>query len=139
MRTNINLNAESYAFLNSYSFKTTEWCKARITALAFPDRTSISLFCLPSLVNATPRYLNFSTCFNDTPPTRREHWTRFLERCSTSIFEMLITLQQCYFQLYCHLMRFGDQIQRKPAKLNHLQKATDKSCIFRSRHTHRFG
>ena len=30
-----------------------------------------------------------------------------------------------------HLLRAGDQIQRKPVKLNHAQKANDYSCIFR--------
>ena len=33
---------------------------------------SISSSCVPSLVNMTPRYLNFSTCFSFTPPTCRE-------------------------------------------------------------------
>ena len=71
-------------------FKTTEWCKACIVALALPDRTFNCTVCLSSLVNATPRYLNFSTSFNDTPPTCREHWTGFLEKCSTSVLEVQI-------------------------------------------------
>ena len=90
MGTNINLNTESFAFLDSCCFMTTEWCEAHITALALPDRTSNSSSCLPSLVNVTPRYFNFSTCFNDTQPTCRKHWTGFLERCKTSVLEMLI-------------------------------------------------
>ena len=88
--SNIDLNTESFVFLDSSSFKMTEWCKARITALALPDQTSNSSSSLPSLVNATPRYLNFFTCFNDAPPTCREHWTGFLERCSTAVLEVLI-------------------------------------------------
>ena len=55
-----------------------------------PDQTSSSLFCLPRLVNASLRYLSFSTCFYDTSPSCREHWTRYLERCSTSVLEVLI-------------------------------------------------
>ena len=31
---------------------------------------------LPSLMNANPRCLNFSICFNNTPPTCREHFDR---------------------------------------------------------------
>ena len=87
---NIDLNTKSFASLNSSFFKTIKWCRTRIAAFALPDQTSNSPSCLPSLVNANPRYLNFSTCFNDTPPTCREHWTGFLERCNTSILEMLI-------------------------------------------------
>ena len=87
---NIDLNTKSFVFLNSSRFKTTEWCKARITALALPDRTSTSSSCLSSLVNAIPRYLNFFTCVNDTPSICREHWTEFLERCRFSVLEVLI-------------------------------------------------
>ena len=90
MGTNIDLNTESFAFLNNYRFKTTEWCKARITALALPNQTSNSSSCLPTLVNATPRYLNFSTCFNNTPPTCRKYWTGFLKKYGTSVLEVLI-------------------------------------------------
>ena len=89
MGTNIDLNTDSFAFLGSSLFKTTEWCKARITAFALPDRTSNSSSCLISLENAKPRYLNFFTCFNDTPPTCSE-WKDFLERCSTSVLKVLI-------------------------------------------------
>ena len=89
---NIDLNTESFAFLDSSRLKTTEWCKARITAFALPDRTSYSLSCFSSLVNATPRYLNFSTCFYDTPPTCREHWTEFFKRRNTSVLEVLIII-----------------------------------------------
>ena len=76
MWTSIDFNIECFAFLDSSHFKTTEWCKARITALALPYQTSIFSSCFPSLVNATPRYLNFSSGFNDTPPTRKEHCRR---------------------------------------------------------------
>ena len=66
METNTDLNTESFAFLDSSRFMTTEWCKYRITSLALPDRTFNSSSCLPSLVNVTPRHLNLSTCFNGT-------------------------------------------------------------------------
>ena len=88
--TNIDLNTKSFTFLDSSRFKTTEWREARIVELVLLDRISNSSSCLPSLINATPRYLNFSTCFNDTPPTCREHWTRFLETCSTAVLEVLM-------------------------------------------------
>ena len=90
MGTNIDFNAESFVFLNCSRFKTTEWCEARITAVALPDRRFNSSSSLSLFVNATPSYLNFFTYFNDTPPTCREHWTRFLERCRTSVLEVLI-------------------------------------------------
>ena len=90
MGTNIDLNTENFAFLDNFRFKTTEWCKVRITALALSDRTSNSWSCLLSLVIATPRYLKFSTSFNDTPPTCKKHCTGFLKRCRTSVLEVLI-------------------------------------------------
>ena len=92
MGTNINLNMESFAFLNSSRFKTTELSKVRITTFALPNRTYNPSSCLPSHVNATLRYLNFSTCFNDTPPTCREQWIGFLERCRTSGLEVVILI-----------------------------------------------
>ena len=79
MRTNLDLNNKSFAFLDSPRFKTTEWCKAHIRELDLPNQTSNFLSCLPSLLNATKRYRNFSTCFND--PNCRAHSTRFLKRC----------------------------------------------------------
>ena len=51
---------DSFALVQSSRFITTDRWSWRITALAFPMRISNSLFCLPSLVNETPRYLNFS-------------------------------------------------------------------------------
>ena len=89
MGTNISLNTESFAFLSS-CFKMNEWCKACTTALALRDQTCNSLSCLPSLVSTTPRYLKFSTCFNDTSPTCRKHWTGFFKRYRTSVLEVLI-------------------------------------------------
>ena len=68
-----------------------EWQKPRITALASPDRTFNSSSCLPSIVNGTPCYLNF-TCFTDGPLTYKEHWTEFLKRCTISVFEVLILI-----------------------------------------------
>ena len=74
MRIGKNINFfENFAFFDCLSFKTTERCKARITTLALSDRTTNCLSCLATLVNATSRYLNFTICFNDTPPTCREH------------------------------------------------------------------
>ena len=65
-----------FCFLDSSRSKTTEWCKTRITTLALPDRTSNFLSFLPSLVNVTPRYLNFSIRFSNIPPTCKESWTK---------------------------------------------------------------
>ena len=90
MGTNIDLNTESFVFLDSSRFKTTKWCKARITALALLDRTSNSLSCLSSLAETTPMFLNLFFYVNVNPPTCRKHWKRFLERWSTSVLEVMI-------------------------------------------------
>ena len=110
MGTNLDLKPDSFAFLDSFCFKTTEWCEAHITAPALPDRTSNSSSCLPSLVNATQRYLNFFTCFNDAPPICREHWTGFLEKYSASDLEVLTFIAAMSQLLPSHLMRVGGQI-----------------------------
>ena len=120
MGTNIDLNTKNFAFLDNSHFKTAEWFKACITALALPDRTSNSSSCQPSLLNATPRYLNFSTCFNDTPPTCREHWTGFLERCEASVLEVLIFIPAMSHAAAKPFKSVGGQIHRKLTKLNHL-------------------
>ena len=51
---------DSFALVQSARFSTTDRWSWRISALAFPMRISNSLFCQPSLVNETPRYLNLS-------------------------------------------------------------------------------
>ena len=126
MGINIDLNTESLAFLNSSRFKTTECCKARTTALALPDRTFNSSSCLASLVNVTSRYLNFSVCFNNTLQTCRGHIGHVFSKDGVPQFcKYKFSFQQCHMQLQSHLMRIGSQIQRKPAKLNHLRKTAD--------------
>ena len=83
LRTNIDLNTQSFAFLNSSRLKATRVLPCSISgiaALALPDGTSISSSCLPSLVNTAPRYLNICTCFKNAPPTCRKHWSGFLEK-----------------------------------------------------------
>ena len=62
----------------------------RISALAFPMRISNMQFCLPSLVNETPMYLNFSDCFSGTPPFWRELCFGRLDRHMVSVFAALI-------------------------------------------------
>ena len=99
------------------------------SALALPDRTFNSSSCLPSLVNVTPRYLYFSTRFHDTPTSCREHWTGFLERCKTSVLEVPIFVPAISHATASHLMLVGGQIPRKPAKLNHLQKAVSRLIL----------
>ena len=71
---------DSFALVQSSRFSTTDRWSWRITALAFPMLISNSLFCLPSLVNETPRYLNFSDCFSGTPSIWREHCFGCLDR-----------------------------------------------------------
>ena len=125
MGTNIDLNTENFAFLDSSCFKTTEWCKARNAALALPDRASNFLFCFPSLVNATPRYLNFSTCFNDTPPTCREHWTEFLKRWRTSVLEVVIFIPAKSHAVAKPFDACWRPDSEETRKIIYLRKATD--------------
>jgi len=50
MGTKTVLKTESFVFFDNSRFITTEYCKARITALALPVRvTTIQLFILPSV------------------------------------------------------------------------------------------
>ena len=58
MQTKTVLKVKSFVFFDNSRFMNTEYCKAPITSLALLIRVSSSLSCLPSLVNATPRYLN---------------------------------------------------------------------------------
>ena len=81
---------DSFALVQSSRFSTTDRWSWRITALAFPMRISNSLFCLPSLVNETLRYLNFSDCFSGTPSIWREHYFGCLDRHMISVFVVLI-------------------------------------------------
>ena len=53
-------------------------------------RISNLLFCLPSLVNETLRYLNFSDCFSGTPSIWREHCFGCLDRHMVYVFVVLI-------------------------------------------------
>ena len=80
----------SFALVQSSRFSTTDRWSWRITSLAFPMRMSILLFCLPSFVNETPRYLSFSDCFSGTPSIWREHCFGCLDRRMVSVFVVLI-------------------------------------------------
>ena len=96
----------------------TEWCKAHITALAvlaLPDLTSNSSSCISSLVNAILKYLNFATCFNDTPPTCNKRWAGFLEKLSTSVLEVLMFIPSLLLAATKPLKVCGGEIWRKPA------------------------
>ena len=81
---------DSFTLVQSPRFSTTNRWSWRITALAFPMRVSNSLFRLLSLVNKTPRNLNFSDCFSGTPSIWREHCFGCLDRHMVSVFVVLI-------------------------------------------------
>ena len=81
---------DSFALVQSSRFSTTDRWRWRITALAFPMRISNLLFCLPSLVNETLRYLNLLDCFSGTPPTWRGHCFGCLDRHVVFVFVVLI-------------------------------------------------
>ena len=119
MGTNIDLNTESLFSIASVSRRLNDAKLVLIIVLALPGKTSNSSSCHQSLVNATPRYLNFSTCFNNTSPTCREHWTGLLKRCSTSVLKLLI-----FIPAMSHAAVKPFNARKKPAKVNHLRKAT---------------
>jgi len=62
------------------------WSSHRV---AFASPTRASTFCLPSLVNTSPGYLNL-TCFSVLPLTRNVHCLGFLERHNPSVFSVMI-------------------------------------------------
>jgi len=75
--TKTDLKTDSFAVFESSRFVTTEQKGSHRAAFASPIRVSISLFRLPSLVNTTPRYLNFSTCCSVLPLICNVHWRGF--------------------------------------------------------------
>ena len=81
---------DSFVLVQSHRFSTTDRWSWRVTALAYPMRISKSLFCLPSLVNETSRYLSFSDCFSSTLSIWREHCFGCLDRHKVSVFVELI-------------------------------------------------
>ena len=81
---------DNFALVQSSRFSTTDWWSWRIAALAFPMHIFNSPFCLLSLVNEMPRYLNFSDCFGGTPPLWREHCCGYLDWYMVSVFVVLI-------------------------------------------------
>jgi len=64
--------------------------KLTYNCVCFTNPWSVILFCLPSLANITPRYLNFSTYRSAIPFTCSMHCIGFLERHNTLIFPVLI-------------------------------------------------
>ena len=102
--------------------------------------SGVQFFVLPSVTrNATPRYLNFSTCFNVAPFTCNTHWSGFLERWRTSVLAMLILFRWCCMYLRSYLMPAGGQILWKKAEPNHQRIADDWFCNFQMWHTHQLG
>ena len=91
---------DSFALLLSSRFSTSDRWSWRVTALAFPMRIFNSLFYLPSLVNETPSYLNFSDCFSRTPPIWREHCMWCLFALSEGTASVVCTGTWSIFLLY---------------------------------------
>ena len=88
---NMTLKTKGFAFLDSSYLMTIKLCKAYIAAFTFSDQISISTSFFPTFVGATTRYLNFSTSFNDSPPTCREHQSGFFKKWNFLVFEVLIS------------------------------------------------
>ena len=115
-----------------YLFKHCEFCLSRwigrmngakLTSehlLCLIEHPILCTSCLQSLVNATPRYLNFSTCFNKTPPNCGKHWTGFFKRCSTSVSEMLVFIPAMSHAAAIPFNACWTPDSKKLAKLNHL-------------------
>ena len=109
MGTKTVLKIESFAVFGNSRFMITEKCKARITALALPIWVSSSSSCLPSLVNATPRYLKFSICFSVAPL----HVTRtdqgFLKDAVPQFWPCLFSFWQCCMHLQSYFTLEGSK------------------------------
>ena len=95
---------------------------------ALPIPVSSFLSWLPSLMNVTPRYLNFLTCFSVAPFTRSTHWSGFLERWSISVLACLFSFWRCCMHLQSYLMRAGGQILCEKAEPKYQQIADDCFC-----------
>ena len=134
MGTKTALKIESFPFFDNSRFMTTEWCKARITTLALPIRESSSLSCFPSLVNAIPRYLNFSTCFSFAPFTYNTNDQGFLKDEVPQLWPCLFSFRQCCMHLQSYLLLAGGQILRKKAEPNHQRIADAWFCNLQSWH-----
>jgi len=88
-----------------------------------PICVSIFLCRLPSLVNATPRYLNFSTCVSVLPPTTSIHCLGFSEKRNTSFFKRWISFRLGRKRKKTDQVRVGDPDEKMLAVPNHQQIA----------------
>ena len=79
--TNTDLKTDSLTAFQSFPFYE-HGASSCITLFALLIRVSTSLFCLPSLVNTTPRYLNVLTCYSAFPLACIVRWIQFATRLS---------------------------------------------------------
>ena len=126
-----------FAFLDSFCFKTTERCKAHIAALALLIHTSNSSSCLSSV---EMRRLYTWTA----PPAPMIGFSAILQRTFGRIFRSMDYLSFGSANFYssnvtCSRQACWRRDLEEAEKLNHLRKATDFYCIFRSWHTYHFG
>ena len=88
--------------------------------------------CLPSLVNVTPTYLNFSTCFS-VAPINLQH---ALIRVSYEFWPRLFLFPRRRMHLQSYLMRAEGQLLWKKAEPSHERIADDRFENSQSWHTH---
>ena len=132
MGTKINLNTKSFAIFDCSVLKQLNGTKLTSQHLFCLIEYLIFLSCLIKLVNTTPRSLNFSIYFNDTPPTFREHWTRFLESRSSSVLEGLIFIPAVLHATAKPFITFWRPDSEEASKTKSFAKTTDITCIFQS-------
>ena len=102
--TNIDLNTESFAFLDKSSLRMTKWCKARIIALALPDRTSNSSFCHPSLWTRPPNTWTSPPVLMILRQLAQNIGRDFSKDGVPQFWKCWFSFQQCHMQLQSHLM-----------------------------------
>ena len=129
-------NWELCLFDNS-RFMTTEWYKARITALALPIRV-LRLAFRHSWTQTQDTWTSLPASVSLHSFVIRTD-QGFLKDEVPQLWPCLFSFRRCHMHLQSYLMRAGGQILRKKAEPNHQRIAYDWSCNFQSWHTHQLG
>ena len=132
-------NWELCLFDNS-RFMTTEWYKARITALALPIRV-LRLAFRHSWTQTQDTWTSLPASVSLHSLVIRTD-QGFLKDEVPQFWPCLFSFRRCHMHLQSsqsYLMRAGGQILRKKAEPNHQRIAYDWFCNFQSWHTHQLG
>ena len=122
-------NWELCLFDNS-RFMTTEWYKARITALALPIRV-LRLAFRHSWTQTQDTWTSLPASVSLHSLVIRTD-QGFLKDEVPQFWPCLFSFRRCHMHLQSYLMRAGGQILRKKAEPNHQRIADDWFCNFQS-------